>query len=67
LLGVLTIVVGFVFLKSIALLLGATPETLEYVNEYLRIIILGAPAIILSFSLGQLVRAEGSAKLPWQE
>ncbi len=50
-------------MKSIALLLGATPETLEYVNEYLRIIILGAPAIILSFSLGQLVRAEGSAKV----
>jgi putative MATE family efflux protein len=41
---------------------GASDNTYAFAKEYLIVIALGAPLIILGFSLGQIIRAEGAAK-----
>lgn len=43
-------------------LLGATPEMLPYAGTYLRILAIGAPAMLLSTGFAQLMRAEGEIR-----
>lgn len=42
---------------------GATPETLEYANDYLNIILAGTVFQVVGFSLNNIIRAEGNAKI----
>ena len=60
--GILCTVLALIFMPFILGLSGASADTYDFAQSYLTVIALGAPIIILGFSLGQLIRAEGSAK-----
>lgn len=50
------------FTDPLLRLLGATPEMLPYAGTYLRILAIGAPAMLLSTGFAQLMRAEGEIR-----
>ena len=58
-LGVIITAISLLFLDKIAIFLGATKETLTYVKDYLRIIIIFSTCFIVSYSLEVLVKADG--------
>ena len=59
--GVVLLVLGQIFLRPLALLLGSTDTILPYACDYLRIILLGAPYMTASFVLNNQLRFQGSA------
>ena len=59
--GVTVAIVGNIFLKPIAEWLGATPTTLADTQNYLRIILLGAPFMMCQFVINNQLRFQGSA------
>jgi len=61
--GVIVTIGGLFFIRPILYLIGVTPETFQFASEYLTIIFSGSIVIILNFSLGLLLRAEGAAKI----
>jgi putative MATE family efflux protein len=61
--GILLAVVGTIFLHPLMGLLGATETILPYAVSYGRYIIFGAPIMMSSFVLNNILRAEGKAKL----
>lgn len=61
-LGIICGVLGILFMEPILTLLGAQQgTTMSYAYDYSFWILLAAPIIMLSFSLGQIVRAEGAS------
>ncbi|POR03042.1 hypothetical protein AU468_05650 [Alkalispirochaeta sphaeroplastigenens] len=58
-LGVVITGLSLLFLKEIALFLGATPETMQDVKDYLRIIIIFSTFFMVAYSLEVLVKADG--------
>lgn len=60
--GIFCIAVGLLAINPILNAIGASEMTFDFAKSYLVIIIGGAPFVILSFSLGQTIRAEGAAK-----
>ncbi|MDD3569545.1 MAG: MATE family efflux transporter [Lachnospiraceae bacterium] len=61
-LGIFCIIAGLLGINPILNAIGASEKTFDFAKSYLVIIIGGAPFVILSFSLGQTIRAEGAAK-----
>jgi putative MATE family efflux protein len=61
-LGVVCIVLGLLFMDPLVGILGSSNMTEGFAKSYLQIIIAGGPFVVLSFSLGQIVRSEGAAK-----
>jgi multidrug efflux pump len=61
--GMCTTLFGFLFLEPIVNGLGASPGTFNPTRLYVMIMIAGGIPTMLSFSLGQIVRAEGAAKV----
>ncbi len=59
--GVLVAVLGLVFKKPLAIILGATPTIMEDVIAYMSIILIGAPIMMSSFVLNNQLRFQGSA------
>lgn len=59
--GVCITVFGLIFLDPLAFLLGATSTSMEYVKDYLGIILLGAPWMTASLVLNNQLRFQGSA------
>ena len=59
--GVVTCILGQIFLDELAYLLGSTPTILPYTKEYLRVILLGAPWMMASLVLNNQLRFQGSA------
>ena len=59
--GLLVTTVGTIFLEPIALLLGSTPTTLPHVKDYLRLILFGAPFMMSSLVLNNMLRYQGNA------
>lgn len=59
--GIICIVLALAFMPQICNLAGASVNTYGFAKDYLTVIAYGAPAVILSFALGQIVRAEGAA------
>lgn len=59
--GLVTCLLGQLFLEPLAYLLGSTDTILPYAKSYLRIILLGAPWIMASFVLNNQLRFQGSA------
>ena len=59
--GLLLLILGQIFLRPLALLLGSTDTILPYACDYLRIILLGAPYMTASFVLNNQLRFQGSA------
>ena len=60
-LGIIAMLIGLFAMNSITSGLGASAAAFDYTKQYILVMIIGAPFIILNFSLEQLVRAEGSA------
>ncbi|MFJ7666691.1 MATE family efflux transporter [Lysinibacillus sp. NPDC097195] len=60
-LGIIAMLVGLIATDSITSGLGASAAAFDYTKQYILVMLIGAPIIILNFSLEQLVRAEGSA------
>lgn len=59
--GVLIFVFGELFLEELAYALGSTDTILPYAKEYLGAILAGAPWVIASLVLNNLLRFQGSA------
>jgi putative MATE family efflux protein len=59
-LGLALAVFGTIFLSPLARLLGSTATVLPYSRDYLRFILLGAPFMVSSFMLNNLLRYQGS-------
>ncbi len=62
--GVLFMVAGVFFSKSILTAFGATPDIMEYGTQYLVIISYGAPLIIFVLVVSSLIRGSGDAVKP---
>jgi putative MATE family efflux protein len=61
--SVILTVVGFLIKDPMLRLFGASPETITYANDYLNIILLGTMFHMVGFSLNNMIRAEGNAKI----
>ncbi|WP_346863230.1 MATE family efflux transporter [uncultured Draconibacterium sp.] len=66
----LMLVVSFIVMLVIYVLkvpilrsFGSTEETFQYANDYLNIIITGIPFMIIGFSLNNVIRSEGNARV----
>ncbi|MDL2233412.1 MATE family efflux transporter [Ruminococcaceae bacterium OttesenSCG-928-L11] len=60
--GAIGTVAGFALLEPILKVLGASGETLAPTRQYASILIGGSIPCILSYAMGQIVRAEGAAR-----
>lgn len=60
-LGTLITLLGLIFLDPLVRLLGATPTILPYAKDYVQYILLGAPFMVSSFVLNNILRYQGSA------
>ena len=61
--GCLIMVLGLIFLEPLMRLLGSTETMLPHSVAYARIILIGAPLITCSFTMNNLLRAEGKAMM----
>lgn len=55
--------IGFMIKGPMLKAFGATPETLGYANEYLNVILIGVIFQVVGFSLNNVIRSEGNAKV----
>ncbi|QUL58238.1 MATE family efflux transporter [Paenibacillus tritici] len=60
-LGLITMAACLPLIGTIVHALGATPESFGYTKEYVTIMLIGSPILILFFTLESIVRAEGAA------
>ncbi|GMO70310.1 MAG: MATE family efflux transporter [Treponemataceae bacterium] len=61
--GIVATALGFIFLKPILVILGTSSGTFAPTRDYAMIFIAGFIPVMLNFALGQIVRAEGAAKV----
>jgi len=59
--GLIICILGQIFLEPLAYLLGSTETILPYTEQYLRVILLGAPWMTASLVLNNQLRFQGSA------
>jgi len=55
--------VGFLIKTPMLKMFGATPETMGYAQEYLDIILVGVIFQVVGFSLNNVIRSEGNARI----
>lgn len=60
--GVLIAVGALLFLRPLSLVLGSTPTSLPFTEQYMAIILLGTPFQIASFTLNSQLRMQGNAR-----
>lgn len=60
--GILIAVVALLFLRPLSLVLGSTATSLPFTEQYMAIILLGAPFQIVSFTLNSQLRMQGNAR-----
>lgn len=63
LVSVLITIIGFSIKGVMLRSFGATAETIEYANDYLDIILAGTVFQVVGFSLNNIIRAEGNARI----
>lgn len=61
--GILTAVLGLVFMDDLLKLLGASENLMGYTREYLSVIMIGSVFITSAMASNNLIRAEGQAKM----
>lgn len=61
--SVLLTIFAYLLKKPILQSFGATPETFQYANDYLNIILAGTVFMIVGFSLNNVIRSEGNARI----
>lgn len=59
--GVIMVIGIFVFIDPILILLGASDNTMEYAREYLSIVTLAGPFVLISNCYANIIRSEGKA------
>lgn len=60
--GLITLI-GFAIKMPMLKMFGATTETITYANDYLNIILVGAVFQVVGFSLNNIIRSEGNARI----
>ena len=60
--GIFAMVFIWVFVKPISVMVGASNDTMEYVSQYLDIVAVGIPFLIVSNTFSNIIRSEGRAK-----
>ncbi|MZQ85342.1 MATE family efflux transporter [Paenibacillus sp. 5J-6] len=60
-LGLIVMAVSLPLIDSIVHSLGATPESFEFTKDYVTIMLIGSPIVILFFTMENIVRSEGAA------
>ncbi|GMK37303.1 multidrug efflux MATE transporter MepA [Paenibacillus sp. CCS19] len=60
-LGLILMAAGLPLIDSIVRGLGATPDSFSFTKDYVTIMIIGSPFIVLFFTLENIVRSEGAA------
>ena len=63
LMGIILAITTLIFIDPIVTLLGSTPTIAPFAKTYIYYILIAAPAMTASFSLNNLLRFEGRAKL----
>ncbi len=63
LVSVLIMVVTYLLKEPILRSFGSTNETFQYANDYLNIILAGTPFMVIGFSLNNVIRSEGNARI----
>ena len=61
--GLVATAFGLLYLTPLLRLFGATETILPYAENYARILVIGAPIIVVRMTLNNIVRAEGNARL----
>ncbi len=61
LVGVIVLILGEIFLTPLSLMLGSTPTILPYTEDYMQVILLGAPFLTSSLTLNNQMRLQGNA------
>jgi len=61
--AILVTALGFIIKAPMLRLFGAGQDTVQYANDYLNIILIGTLFNMLGFSLNNLIRSEGNAKI----
>lgn len=59
--GIVLAALGLIFLTPLSILLGSTPTILPYTEQYLGVILLGAPFMTASLVLNNQMRFQGNA------
>lgn len=60
-LGLIVMAVGLPLINPIVHGLGATPDSFEFTKDYVTIMLIGSPFVVLFFTLENIVRSEGAA------
>lgn len=60
-LGLIVMAVGLPLIDPIVHGLGATPDSFGFTKDYVTIMLIGSPFVVLFFTLENIVRSEGSA------
>lgn len=60
--GVVSMILIWIFVKPVCVMVGASPDTMDYAVQYLAIVAAGIPFLILSNIFSNIIRAEGNAK-----
>ena len=60
--GLITLI-GFLIKDPMMKMFGATAETVDFANEYLNIILFGVVFQVVGFSLNNVIRSEGNARI----
>jgi putative MATE family efflux protein len=61
--SVIVMVVTYILKEPILRSFGSTEETFQYANDYLNIILAGTPFMVVGFSLNNVIRSEGNARI----
>ncbi len=60
-LGLIAMAVGLPLIDSIVHGLGATPDSFGFAKDYVTVMLIGSPFVVLFFTLENIVRSEGAA------
>lgn len=59
--GIVMVIIIFAFMEPILKMLGASADTLEYAREYLSIVTVAGPFVLISNCYANIIRSEGKA------
>lgn len=60
--GLVAMIAMFIFATPVCRVIGASDDTIKFASEYLRIVSIGIPFLIISNAFSNIIRSEGKAK-----
>lgn len=61
--GIVSAIFMLIFAEPVCNIIGASEDTIAYASEYLSIVAIGIPFLIVSNAFSNIIRAEGQAKI----